>query len=75
MLGDLAHCAETDMSLWDTNFTVSDNTITNLPVEYTGATSLFLAYVHKSSVEHNYIANTSYSAMTIGWGWGRTGCR
>jgi acetyl esterase/lipase len=75
MLGDLAHCAETDMSLWDTNFTVSDNTITNMPVEYTGATSLFLAYVHKSSVEHNYIANTSYSAMTIGWGWGRTGCR
>ena len=22
-------------------------------------------------VDHNYIANTSYSAMTIGWGWGR----
>ena len=38
-----------------------------MPVEYTGATAVFFGYVANSTLEHNLIANTSYSAMTIGW--------
>ena len=45
----------------------------NVPVEYTGATGLFAAYVSHLTVEHNLFVNQTYSAMTIGWGWGRTG--
>ena len=41
-LGDLTTCGETDVEKWDSNFTVSDSSITNMPVEYTGATGIFL---------------------------------
>lgn len=75
MLGEISDCAETNVSRWNANFSVSDSYVTNLPVEYTGASSIFLGYVDSSTVAHNYIANTSYSGLTVGWGWGRTGCR
>ena len=52
---------------------VEDCTVANIPVEYTGATGLFAGYVSGLTVQHNLFANQSYSAMTIGWGWGRTG--
>lgn len=76
MLGDLSvtTCDETDASKWDMNITVADNKITNIPVEYTGATGIFVGYVQSASIEHNLISNLTYSAMTVGWGWGRTGC-
>ena len=74
MLGGLDTCDEKDVSKWDRDFIVSDSTIANIPVEYTGATAVFFGYVENSTLEHNLIANTSYSAMTIGWGWGRTAC-
>ena len=35
-------------------------------MEYTGATGIFFGYVQSSTIQHNLIANTSYSAMTIG---------
>ena len=75
MLGEISDCAETNRSRWNANFSVSDSHVTNLPVEYTGASSIFLGYVDSSTVSHNHIANTSYSGLTMGWGWGRTGCR
>lgn len=75
MLGELNSCGVTDPAEWDSNFTVSDNVIVDIPVEYSGATGIFLGYVDSTVVEHNLIANLTYSAMTIGWGWGRTGCR
>lgn len=74
MLGGLDTCDEKDVTKWDQRFAITDSKITNLPVEYTGATAVFFGYVDSSTVEHNLIENTSYSAMTIGWGWGRTGC-
>ena len=76
MLGQVSDsvCNETDVSKWDRNLTVADSRVFNLPVEYTGATAIFAAYVQGVTIEHNHIANTSYSSMTIGWGWGREGC-
>lgn len=75
MLGDTASFNITDVSEWDTNFTVSDCTAINIPVEFTGATTIFAAYVADTTIEHNFIANASYSAMTVGWGWGREASR
>ena len=62
-----------DPAEWDRDLLVEDCTIANIPVEYTGATGLFAGYVSGLTVQHNLFANQSYSAMTIGWGWGRTG--
>ena len=38
MLGGLDTCAETNVSKWDKEFLLVDSTVTNIPVEYTGAT-------------------------------------
>ena len=41
MLGGLDTCDEKNISTWDRSFVISDSRITNLPVEYTGATAIF----------------------------------
>jgi hypothetical protein len=74
MLGGVDTCAEANQSRWDLGFHIANSTITNMPVEYTGATAVFFGYVGNSTLEHSLIANTSYSAMTIGWGWDHTAC-
>lgn len=74
MLGGLDTCADKDVSRWDRDFRIEDCKITNLPVEYTGATAVFFGYVENATLQHNWMENMTYSAMTIGWGWGRTAC-
>ena len=44
-LGGLDTCAEKDPQRWDSDFQIEDCTITNLPVEYTGATAVFFGLV------------------------------
>ena len=41
MLGGLDTCDEKDASKWDRDFVIEDSSITNMPVEYTGATAVF----------------------------------
>ena len=41
MLGGLDTCDEKDTSKWDRDFVIEDSSITNMPVEYTGATAVF----------------------------------
>ena len=45
----------------------------NLPVEYSGATAIFVGYVAAATIQHNLITNTSANAIALGWGWGRDG--
>jgi hypothetical protein len=54
MLGGLDTCSEKDAMKWDRDFYVADSKITNIPVEYTGATAIFLGYVENSTVEVSY---------------------
>lgn len=75
MLGDVTTWNITDITLWDKNFIVEDNKIFNIPVEFTGATGIFAAYVDSTTIQHNTLVNLTYSGMTIGWGWGREGSR
>jgi hypothetical protein len=74
MLGDTATYNETDSSVWDQDLSVSDSTMQGA-VEFSGATTIVVGYVDRARIEHNYLYNASYSAMTIGWGWGRTAAR
>jgi len=75
MLGDVITWNITNTAMWDKNFIVEDNKIYNIPVEYTGATGIFAAYVDSTTIQHNTLVNLTYSGMTIGWGWGREGSR
>jgi hypothetical protein len=64
---------QTDPSDWDRDMLVEDCVIANMPVEYSAATGLFIGYVADVTVQHNLLANQSYSGMNVGWGWGREG--
>ena len=74
MLGDTASFNDTDVANWDRDLSVSDSTMQGA-VEFTGATTVFIAYVQNATIEHCYLYNASYSGMTVGWGWGRTASR
>ena len=74
-LGDVTTASITNAAQWDQGFTVEDCVITNLPVEYTGATALAAFYVASTTIQHNHIANTSYSGISMGWGWGHEAAR
>jgi hypothetical protein len=75
MLGEISQAVldEKDLEKWDRNITVEDCSIVGTGVEYSGSTGLFAGYVANLTVVHNLFANQSYSAMTLGWGWGREG--
>ena len=74
MLGDTESFNETDTAKWDANLSVSDCTLRGA-VEYTGATTVFVAYADSVTLEHNLFTNASYSSVTMGWGWGREASR
>jgi len=69
MLGDTASFNNTDASSWDADLSVSDSTMQGA-VEFTGATTVFIAYVQNATIEHNFLYNASYSAMVSGPGEG-----
>ena len=50
---------------------LQDNVLINFPVEYKGQSQLFAGYVENATINHNLFQNATYSAITIGWGWGR----
>ena len=69
-LGDVATWDVTDTAKWDKNLAVEDCEIVNMNMEYTGTAGIFAGYVDSTTIAHNHIANTSYSGISIGWGWG-----
>ena len=36
-----------------------------------GTCAIALGYVSRMNIEHNYIHDVSYSAISMGWGWDR----
>ena len=49
-----------DISKQDRNYTITDNTMSNTGVEYTGTASVQAFYVAQTTIAHNYILNVSY---------------
>lgn len=74
-LGDVTTADVTSTARWDMGFLVEDCVLANLPVEYTGAAAIAAFYVANTTIQHNHIANTTYSGISLGWGWGHEAAR
>jgi hypothetical protein len=51
---------------------ISNNLITNVGVEYWGATAITAYYVNNLHVIHNEISNIPHGGISLGWGWANT---
>lgn len=58
--------------LQDRGYLVADNLIHDVPREYSSANPIFAGYVADTTVEHNIVEHSSYSAICAGWGWGES---
>ena len=62
--------APSDKKYYTRRNDVINNTITDIGKVYEGSCALFLGYISDTRIEHNEIARTPYSAISLGWGWG-----
>lgn len=53
-----------------TNVLIENNAILRAGGEYAGCTGIIVYYGGGVNVLHNTIHNTSYTAISLGWGWG-----
>jgi hypothetical protein len=51
-----------------TRNSVTDNRFFDLPAEFHGGVGVFVGYADHTTVSHNQIDHTSYSAVSLGWG-------
>jgi len=49
---------------------ISNCYLTHIGAEYNGAAGIFAGYARDVGITHNEIAHTSYSGVSLGWGWG-----
>ena len=54
------------------HFTIEDNHIHDMPVEYHSAIGIFAGYIANSSISHNTMSKLSYDGIQFGWGWGQS---
>lgn len=52
--------------------TISNNLFTDITNEDWGCVSICAGYVDNINIEHNDISETSYTGISLGWGWTRT---
>lgn len=50
---------------------VKNNEFADVTHEEWGTCAIALGYVSRTNVEHNYIHDVSYTAISMGWGWNR----
>lgn len=55
---------------FDNFYLFEDNTVTDTALEFRGAATVFAGYVANTVIAHNTIANTGYTGISLGWGWG-----
>jgi len=48
--------------------TIADNHVFNLPVEYHGGIGVDIGYAANTTLTHNQIDHTPYTAVSLGWG-------
>lgn len=54
------------------NVSVRDNVIRRIGLDYIGCVGIEVLYANSINVIHNDIAYTSYTGISVGWGWGST---
>ena len=69
-VGEVDDYFQTDPALMTTGDTVSDNAISEVGQDYSDDVGIWAGYTRDLTVEHNDIAHTPYSGMSLGWGWG-----
>lgn len=69
MIGEVLDWAQTNETLQTLNNTVSDSTAVDLPKEFHGAVALSVLIAASTSLLHNEVGGSSYSAISVGWGW------
>ena len=52
--------------------TVANNYVHDIGVEFEGAVGIFASWVKQTKIIHNEVFRTSYSGISLGWGWGNT---
>lgn len=67
---DATYANATARTSWDSGSTVTRNVINHTSIEYQGAVAIFGGYLYSATIAHNTIANTGYSGVSVGWGWG-----
>lgn len=60
----------TDPSRMTLNTTIADNTISNVGQDYHDAVGIWAGHGRDTVIDHNEIAHTPYSGISLGWGWG-----
>ena len=56
---------------FDASYRIFANTIVGAALEFRGASAIFAGYVADTTISKNSISETSYTAISLGWGWGR----
>jgi len=69
-IGDVSDPTRSDVRLRDTSNTVENCYIHDVPCEYRGGPGIIAGYVSDLTLQHNEIGWTTYSAISVGWGWG-----
>ena len=57
-------------TMQDSGFTVTNNYVRTVGIEYPDAAAIFAGYVANTNISHNEIANVPYTGISMGWGWG-----
>ncbi|MFF4806125.1 hypothetical protein ACFY1U_48460 [Streptomyces sp. NPDC001351] len=60
----------TDTHRMTTGDTVTQNGISDVGRDYSDAVGIWAGYTRGLTISHNDIGHTSYSGMSVGWGWG-----
>jgi len=60
----------TDPARMTLNTTIADNTITSVGQDYHDAVGVWAGHGRHTVIDHNEIAHTPYSGISLGWGWG-----
>ena len=71
-LGDVWDYAEADPARHSAHHRFANNVVRDVGREYRGAVAVWAGHVRNVSLVHNDVGpGVPYSAMTLGWGWGR----
>ncbi len=65
---DYYRARNTDM--YHVNVDINNNFIENVANYYYGGVGILAYYVDGMNISHNHIKNSSYSAISVNWGWG-----
>ncbi|HEY5958542.1 MAG TPA: right-handed parallel beta-helix repeat-containing protein, partial [Polyangiaceae bacterium] len=62
----------TDKNEVCTRDTIKDNFVDNVTTEFFGGVGIVAGYPANLDIEHNEVSHTSYTGISVGWGWTAT---